>query len=99
MLEVEWYADEQATEELTADSVVNPGDAFYVVVLFSEAVQYNIANDDTARPALFTIANNVSIRLRVVASVANGNAFRNESAKPFSEYSGRDRFICKMIAD
>ena len=76
---------------------MNPGDAFYAVVVFSEAVQYNIANDDTAQPALFAIANNISIRFRVVASIAKGNAFRNESAKPFSEYG--DQFICKMTAD
>ena len=96
VVEVGWYSDEQGTEMLTADSVVRPGDTVYAVVVFSEAMRYTIANNNTARPALFAAVNDIVIRLRPVPSTASGSAFINESAKMLGKDS--DRFVCKMIA-
>ena len=92
ILEVSWYRDWRMTQPLrAADSVVHPGDTVYTTVIFSEPVVHTVANDETARPALFIVIDGMATRYRMLS---RGSGFRGgEEAKPRSG-RGTD-YLCK----
>ena len=88
VVEVGWYHDWQMTKPVTDD--VSPGDTIYAVVVFSEAMQHTVANDDSARPALSVVIDGMATRCRMLP---HGVSFKSGEAKPL--HDDTDRFICR----
>ena len=89
VVEVSWYSDWQMEQPLTADSTVPPGDTVYAVVNFSEPVVHAVAEDDTARPALFVVTDSEAMRYKMLPP---GVSFKSGEAKPL--YSNAE-YLCK----
>ena len=90
VVEVAWYRDWQMTELLTADSTVHPGDTVYTVVVFSEPVVHTVAEDKTARPALFIVIDGMEERYKMLP---HGVGFESGEAKPLR--GGTEDYLCK----
>ena len=88
VVEVVWYHDWQMTEQVTDD--VRPGDTVYAVVVFSEAMQHTVADDDSARPALSVVIDDIATHYRMLP---HGVSFKTGEAKPL--HDDTDRFICR----
>ena len=90
VVEVGWYSDEQMTQALTMDSTVHPEDTVYTVVTFSEPVVHVVADDNTARPALFIVADGMATRYEVVP---HGADLKTGEAQPI--HGDTDEYLCK----
>ena len=90
VVEVAWYRDWQMTKPLTMDSTVRPGDTIYTVVSFSEPVVHTVADDDTARPALFIVTDGMTTQYRMLQHKVR---FQSGEAKPLRD--GTDTYLCK----
>lgn len=90
VVEVAWYSDWQMTQPLTSTSTVRPGDTIYTTVTFSELVTHTIADDETARPALFIVTDSTTTRYKMLP---HGVSFQSGEAKPL--HGGTDDYLCK----
>ncbi|MDE0399404.1 MAG: hypothetical protein OXL96_16540 [Candidatus Poribacteria bacterium] len=94
VVEVGWYSDWQMTQPLTADSAVRPGDTIYTTVVFSEAMQHTIAEDETASPAMFVVLSDRETQYHIKWHTAVGVDFASGDAKPIHN-TATDVYICK----
>ncbi len=90
VVEVAWYGDWLMTQPLTADSTVRPGDTVYTVVVFSEPVRHVVADDNTARPALFIVTDGKTKRYRMLT---NKTDIQSGEAQPFQR--GTEDYFCQ----
>ena len=90
VVEVAWYGDFLMTQPLTADSTVRPGDTVYTVVVFSEPMRYVVADDKSARPALFIVTDGKTKRYRMLT---NKTDIQSGEAQPFQR--GTDDYFCQ----
>ena len=89
---VGYYNDWQLTEQLSG--TVAPGTTFFVKVVFSEAMKFQAADDNTARPILYyRLGRQEQVRFRIAAHGASGEDFVSGDAKPLG--GGTDDYIGK----
>lgn len=88
---VGYYSDWQLTETLSG--TVAPGTTFFVKVVFSEAMKFKAADDNSARPILYYRVGREQVRFKVAEHGASGEDFVSGDAKPLG--SGTDDYICK----
>ena len=94
IIEVDYYADRELTEQLVAVSAVYPGDTIYTKIVFSEPMQHIIANDETARPALSFVLDEQATRYTVAAHGVSEKDFLSGACTPLRD--GTDEYLCKV---
>ena len=88
--EVGYYSDWKLTKPI---ELVVAGDTIYTKVVFSEPMQHIAADDKTARPVLYYRIGDQSIRYRIAAHGAKGEAFQSGDAKPKGKSTST--FVCR----
>lgn len=90
VVEVIWYGDQELTEVLTDTSKVRPGDTVYTMIKFSELMVHTVADDNTARPALFAVIDGKTKRYRMLPS---GTILQSGEAKSLG--GNEAKYLCR----
>ncbi len=90
VVEVVWYGDQELTKILTAASKVRPGDTVYTMIKFSELMAHQIADDNTARPTLFTLIDGKARRYQMLPG---GTILQSGEAKPLG--GDEAKYLCR----
>ena len=90
VVEVVWYGDQELTKILTAASKVRPGDTVYTMIKFSELMAHTVADDNTARPALFAVIDGKTKRYRMLPS---GTILQSGEAKSLG--GNKAKYLCR----
>ena len=93
VVEVGWYSNWQLTKPITTP--VYSGNTIYTKVVFSESMQFEPADDKTARPILYYQINETLTRYRIAPPGTSGADFQSGDAKPL--HTGTDAYICKYV--